>query len=146
MKRELSYIQFCMDQSQWSTATTDLTRLKHMVLISACHGPFYSYTRPPLTPPRTPSSVLTGCRPSKLMISRCSPGLGARHAGLVCKPPASRLRFCHVLRRLLLSFHCVFEWFMNDIFVTQCSLHGWLTDAWSWWDIAHLTGSWKVTG
>lgn len=42
MKRELSYIQFCMDQSQWSTATTDLTRLQHMVLISACHGPFYS--------------------------------------------------------------------------------------------------------
>lgn len=66
MKRELSYIQFYMDQSQWSTATTDLTLLKHMVLISARHGPFYSYTRPPLTPPRTPSSVLTGCGPQQI--------------------------------------------------------------------------------
>lgn len=40
--------------------------LKHMVLISACHGPFYSYTRPPLTPPQTPSSLLMGCGPQQI--------------------------------------------------------------------------------
>lgn len=123
MKRELSYIQFFMDQSQWSTATTDLTRLQHMVLISACHGPFYSYTRPPLTPPRTPSSVLTGCGPQQINDIKMQSWIG--HS--TCSPPPPPLP--NMFWDGCSSHFSVFEWIMNDIFVTQSSLHGWLTDA-----------------
>lgn len=99
MKRELSYIQFFMDQSQWSTATTDLTRLQHMVLISACHGPFYSYTRPPLTPPRTPSSVLTGCGPQQINDIKMQSWIG--HS--TCSPPLRLCQTCSEMAAPLIS-------------------------------------------